>query len=140
MPAQSQTKPTNKEIITHAMNALAAGDSRPFGAAMAEEFSWRPTTVVERWSKPYVGRAEVSAFFQRFWTQFDGRMKTTPLNVFADGDHVVVEARGSVMTKSGAHYNQKYCYVITMKDGKMIELREYLDTAHADDCLDLSLL
>jgi uncharacterized protein len=139
MQTQATTQ-SNKDIITDAMNALARGDSGPFGAAMAEEFSWRPQGVVERWAKSYEGRAEVSAFFRRFWKQFDARMMTTPLTITAEGDRVVVEARGQVMTNRGESYNNRYCYVIEMRDGKMIELREYLDTALADERLDLSLL
>ena len=67
-------------------------------------------------------------------------MITTPLTISADGDRVVVEARGQGRTKRGESYNNNYCYVIEMKDGKMRELREYLDTALGDERLDLELL
>ena len=53
----------------------------------------------------------------------------------ADGEFVVVECEGSVATKAGQRYDNKYCYVIQMADGKMIELIEYMDTALADRVL-----
>jgi ketosteroid isomerase-like protein len=33
-------------------------------------------------------------------------------------------------------YNNRYCLVIRMKDGKMREVREYMDTALAEAVLD----
>jgi ketosteroid isomerase-like protein len=48
--------------------------------------------------------------------------------VIADGDVVVVEARGQVTTKSGRPYNQSYCYVFELADGRVRALTEYIDT------------
>ena len=36
--------------------------------------------------------------------------------------------RGEVITKTGKPYNNTYCFVIRMRDGKMVELTEYFDT------------
>jgi hypothetical protein len=41
---------------------------------------------------------------------------------------VVVLCRGEVTTRRGKAYNNSYCYVIRMRDGQMVELREYFDT------------
>ena len=41
---------------------------------------------------------------------------------------VVVECRGSVTTKTGRPYNNRYCLVCLLKDGKIKELTEYMDT------------
>jgi len=48
---------------------------------------------------------------------------------------VVVLARGEVKTVRGEDYDNNYCFVIRMKDGKMVELREYMDTALAEAVL-----
>jgi len=40
----------------------------------------------------------------------------------------VVECRGQVTTKSGKPYNNTYCYVCRLQDGKLKELTEYFDT------------
>ena len=47
----------------------------------------------------------------------------------ADEDHVVVEARGDNMTKSGVPYCNDYCMVYRLRDGKIVEIREYCDSA-----------
>jgi hypothetical protein len=48
--------------------------------------------------------------------------------VLAEGDYVVVEARGRNRTKKGDIYENEYCWVIQMRDGKMARLVEYADT------------
>jgi uncharacterized protein len=45
---------------------------------------------------------------------------------------LVVLARGQVRTIRGEDYNNSYCFVSRMRDGKMVELREYMDTALAE--------
>jgi uncharacterized protein len=39
------------------------------------------------------------------------------------------------MTKKGQPYNNVYCFVIRIADGKMRELEEYVDTALVDAVL-----
>jgi len=58
------------------------------------------------------------------------------IGILRDGDHVVVQCRGDVETRSGKRYNNSYCYIIRTRDGKMAELREYLDTALVEAALD----
>ena len=52
--------------------------------------------------------------------------------IIAEDDRVVVLARGEVKTVRGEDYNNSYCFVLTMRDGKIVELREYMDTALAE--------
>ncbi len=49
-------------------------------------------------------------------------------NAIAEGDQVVVEAQGEARTKDGRDYNNLYCIVLKLKDGKITEIREYTDT------------
>jgi ketosteroid isomerase-like protein len=48
--------------------------------------------------------------------------------ILADGDFVVVEARGANVTKTGAPYNNNYCFVFRLAGGKLAEVTEYMDT------------
>jgi uncharacterized protein len=49
--------------------------------------------------------------------------------VIAEGERVVVLGRGQVTTKAGKDYNNSYCFVLRIADGRLLELREHLDTA-----------
>lgn len=130
------TKDSNRQLVATAMSALADGDGGPFVALMADDFDW----ILEgstAWSGTYRGKSAVRAqLLGPLFAQFAGRYRNRAERILCDGDHVVVLCRGDVETRSGKRYDNNYCYVIRMRDGKMIELREYLDTALVEAALE----
>ncbi len=50
--------------------------------------------------------------------------------VIAEGDDVMVEAEGGAQTAANKLYNNHYVWVLTLRDGKVLEGREYMDTLH----------
>ena len=46
----------------------------------------------------------------------------------ADGDIVVVEAKGDNVTPEGVRYDNDYCLVFRLEDGKIKEIREYCNS------------
>ena len=52
----------------------------------------------------------------------------TPDNFIAEGDFVVMQARGNAKAKNGKSYNNHYCQIFRIANGKVHELTEYLDT------------
>ena len=51
-------------------------------------------------------------------------------NIISQGDTVVCETRGTGKLKNGKDYNNVYCWVIELKDGKIFAIREYMDSYH----------
>ena len=51
-----------------------------------------------------------------------------PHRFIADGDHVVIEHSARNTTLDGRPYHHNYCWVFRTGDGKLHELREYMDT------------
>ena len=126
----------NKTTIAQAMAALAWGDSRPWLDALADDFVFRQMAVQEHWARAYEGKETVRRdLWGKLALQYDDRYTNKARAIFADGDHVIVECEGAVRLKSGKFYNNKYCFVIRMRDGKMRELREYCDFGYADAVL-----
>jgi uncharacterized protein len=118
----------NRATITSIMEAMSRGETRPFGEAMAEDFTWRMSGTTP-WSGTYVGRADVQGrMLKALREQWASQYKSTPSRIFADGDYVIVETRGDVVTRTGKPYNNSYCFVIRMRDDKMVDLTEYFDT------------
>ena len=117
----------NRATITSIFEAMSRGETRPFGEAMADDFTWRMTGTTA-WSGTYSGRTEVARMLSTLRQQWATRYKSTPSRILADNDHVVVETRGEVVTKAGKPYNNTYCLVIRMRDDKLVELTEYFDT------------
>lgn len=102
---------------------------------MADDFCWTVTGTT-RWSKTYRGKEAVrNDLFAQLRAQFADRYTNTAQRIHADGDFVIVECKGRVTTTSGKPYNNTYCMVIRMADGKMKELTEYLDTALVESAL-----
>jgi ketosteroid isomerase-like protein len=119
----------NKLLMQRIFAALSRGDSTPFRDAMADDFCWTLIGSTE-WSGTYRGKhAVLSGLMAPLFAQFADRYTNAAERFIAEGDHVVVECRGRVTTKAGLPYNNTYCYVCRLADGKLQELTEYCDTA-----------
>lgn len=119
---------SNRAIVTGIMEALSRGERQPFADAMADDFTWHMMGTTA-WSGTFAGKTEVrQRLIAPLFTQFGSHYTNTPKRILADGEFVVVESRGNVTTKTGKPYSNTYCMVIRMRDGKMVELTEYLDT------------
>jgi ketosteroid isomerase-like protein len=57
------------------------------------------------------------------------------LSITAEGERVVVEFEGNARTVEGADYNNQYCMVFTMRDGRIAQVNEYFCTILADEVL-----
>lgn len=126
----------NKRAITQACAELAEGNGEPFLALMADDFRWTIIGSTE-WSGTYAGRDTVlEELLQPLFAQFADTYVNTPERLIAEGDHVVVQCRGSVSTRSGRRYDNTYCWVCRFADGKLVEMTEYLDTELLGSALD----
>lgn len=117
----------NKQILQAAFAELAVSNAKPFVDLMADDFCW-VCTGTTLWSRRYAGRQTVlDELFAPLRAKL-GRITTVANHFTAEGDTVVVEAQGRNTTRDGMSYNNQYCFVIHMHEGKMHELIEYFDT------------
>ena len=63
------------------------------------------------------------------------RARTIAHRFIADGDHVVVEAKGNNLTKAGERYDNDYCLVFRLENGMIKEIREYCDSVLTEKAL-----
>jgi ketosteroid isomerase-like protein len=118
----------NKQLMEAIFAELSAGNSRPFRDAMADDFTWKIIGSTE-WSGTYRGKqAVLDELMAPLFAQFADRYTNAAERFIAEDDHVVVECRGHVTTRRGVPYNNTYCYVCRVADGKLHELTEYCDT------------
>jgi uncharacterized protein len=118
----------NKQLMADIFAGLAVGDGRRFIDSLAEDFCWTITGTTP-WSGTYRGKEAVrTKLLQPLFAQFADRYTNALCRVIAEGGCVVVECRGKVTTKAGKPYNNTYCWVCRIADGKLTELTEYLDT------------
>ena len=48
--------------------------------------------------------------------------------ITAEDERVAVEISGEAIHASGEKYNNQYHFLLRIKDGKILELKEYMDT------------
>lgn len=120
---------SNRRTVVDMYAALNAGDGAAYFACMKDDV--RITFYgSHRFSRTFLGKADIMQNFVRpLRERLDGSIKLHVKNVIAEGDQVVVEAEGEARTKDGLPYNNVYCIVLRMEDGKAAEVREYMDTS-----------
>jgi uncharacterized protein len=118
----------NKQLMETIFAALAKGNTDPLFDAMADDMQWT-WMGSGPWSKAFTGK---KAVIGELWSAVKKTLvppyKATAINFIAEGDYVVMEANGENATPDGKIYNNKYCWVCRITDGKLHELREYMDT------------
>lgn len=118
----------NKQLVQQIFEELSQGNSELLVASMADDFRWTVTGST-KWSRTYEGKQSVLVeLFGPLRARINGRLRTTAHRFIAEGDFVVVEARGSNTTKSGVPYNNNYCFVFRLGDNQLKEVTEYFDT------------
>jgi ketosteroid isomerase-like protein len=118
----------NRQMMQDVYAELGVGNSKPFVECLAEDVRWtiRGTT---KWSRTFEGKeAVLTKLIGPLFEQFADRYTATADRFIAEGDFVVAEVQGRVTTKTGKLYNNRYCYIFRIVDGKVRELIEYLDT------------
>ncbi len=114
--------------MQHIFSELSKGNGKPFVESLADGFCWTVTGTT-KWSKTYQGKqAVLTELLQPLFSQFENQYTNTAQRFIAEDDYVVVECRGKVTTKAGLPYNNAYCWVCRIAEGKLQELTEYCDT------------
>jgi uncharacterized protein len=114
----------NKQLIEKLF-----ADPGEFLNALHDDVRWTVmgTTV---FSDTYTGKQDVLArLFGPLMEQLVSPGSMEIQNLVAEGDYVVAQAQASDrVTKTGRPYNNAYCIVLKVADGKVTEIDEYCDT------------
>lgn len=118
----------NKHLMETIFAELSKGNDLPFLEAMAEDMRWT-WMGSGQWAKTFEGK---QAVVNELWGAVKSTLlppyKATATRIMADGDYVVVEALGDNMTPDGKIYNNRYCWVCRLEEGKLRAINEYMDT------------
>jgi hypothetical protein len=118
----------NKKLIQDAFAAWGRGDGAAFFNLLADDVRW---TVIGSCpvSRTYTSKQE---FFEGaakpLNAKLAGPIQPTIRNIIAEGDQVVLQWDGKATTKSGKPYNNSYCWVMRIVNGKVKEGTAYIDT------------
>jgi uncharacterized protein len=125
----------NKKLIEDLFVAIAAGNRTLFMETLADDVVMRVTGHYS-WSRTFKGKeALIRGLYNYLATLVADGRRTIPFNIVAGGDHVVVEGVGEMQTRAGVPYNNDYCLIYRLKDGKIVEIREYCDSVLTEKIL-----
>ncbi|MEU2174276.1 nuclear transport factor 2 family protein [Nocardia sp. NPDC019219] len=118
----------NKKLLTDIFEQMSLGNTRALSDAMADDFRW-VFPGDWSWSGTWEPKDVVlEQLLQPLMQQFTEYRSAADTIVAAD-DRVIVQARAEAVTTRGETYDQTYCFVFRVADGKLREVVEYCDTA-----------
>ena len=119
----------NKQLLRHVYAEISKGNVQPLLDSLADDVEWTiigstalsgtsrgKQEVIDKLLKPL--RARLA----------DGPIVFQPERFIAEGEYVVMQAQGRATALSGKPYNNTYCIVCRIVDGKVKELVDYIDT------------
>ena len=118
----------NKQLVEAFYEAGARGDMDSCFALLADEIRWTNIGTT-KFSGTFVGKqALVEQLLGPLFGQLKAGITSVIENLIAEGDFVVAQTAGTAETQDGKPYNNSYCQVIKIKEGKIVDVKEYLDT------------
>ena len=115
----------NKELVQEFFNLLSSGSDKYLEFYNDESVIW---TAGENAIGGSRSKSEVVGFAKSVLDSFPEGITFNVVNLVAENDYVAAEVEGSAMHVSGKPYNNKYHFLLKIKDGEILELREYMDT------------
>jgi len=123
----------NKQLVSRFFEIFSSGDVPLLLNAMADDGSWWVSGRLEGMSGRYDKKSfgplveGAKAFYKT------GKLRISPISMIGEGDKVAVEAEGFAELLNGKVYEPHYHFLISIKDEKIFEIREYMDTQHAKE-------
>jgi uncharacterized protein len=125
----------NKALLRRVYEEISKGNPSLLMESLADDIRWTiiGTTAL---SGTFNGKQDVAEKLAiPLRARLDGPLVFTLDDFIAEGDQVVMRARGRATAKSGKPYNNSYCIVARIVDGKIREMTDYIDTALIDSAL-----
>jgi ketosteroid isomerase-like protein len=123
---------TPREVAQAFFDRNAAGDIDGALALLHDDATWWNLGST-RFSGSFAGKdAILSGLVGPLFAELRAGISSHVDAIIADDQHAVVLSRGQAETQSGVPYNNTYAQVFTVRDGQIVAVREYMDTALVD--------
>jgi ketosteroid isomerase-like protein len=122
-----QKSQTAADVVSAAIDALNEGNAAAFLGSFSDELHFRMpgATPVSGETVGLVAFTEVVTNVANYLSVL---ITIRVTNFISCGDWVVTESIGHGVTKAGRDYNNQYCHLWHVKDGKIDKFTEYNDT------------
>jgi ketosteroid isomerase-like protein len=124
-----------KRVVQTAWAALASRESERIRDAFAEDAEWlapvgNATAMALGGPDHLHGRDQIADIIGRdVWTLFARDVNVYIIGMYADANVVIVEQRLRATLSNGKAYDNDYCFVCEVENGRVRRVREYMDTA-----------
>ena len=121
----SDLKDNNKKLVEDFFRILSSGSQDYLDFYTEESIIW---TAGENAIGGSRSKSEIVGFAKSILDSFPDGISFNVVNLIAENDYVAAEVEGTAMHVSGKPYNNKYHFLLKIKDNKILELKEYMDT------------
>lgn len=119
----------NKALVQTFYEAGNRGDMDACFDLIADDITWTNIGTTSL-SGTYRGKQEVmDKLLGPLFGQLKAGISMDVEALIAEDDYVVALAKGTAETQDGRPYNNTYCHVMQLRDGEIVAVREYFDTA-----------
>lgn len=122
---------SNRKIVEAFWDAFSAGRMEEAMGQMADDATWwvLGTTVLSgKYSKQ-----EFVQLLEKVGGLLPHGLTVTPLSFTCEGDRVAMEAVSHGEVSNGRTYKNTYHFLHVLREGKLVEIKEYLDTEHVTE-------
>ena len=127
------TETTNKALVAQFFQALNAGDVEAIVNTYADDgcVQTMGNTLISGISN----KEQIAAAAGGIVDVFPNGLTFEVQDMVAEGEKVAVEARSEGEHISGQIYSNEYHFLFQFRDGKLLQLKEYMDTEQVTDIL-----
>jgi uncharacterized protein len=125
---------SNKALVAKFCELLTAGDTQAVLDLMSDDINY--WILGRKEITPSAGdhsKAAMKRIFDAMAERMQGSLTFRAKSMIAEDDQVALEAESRGQLKNGRVYNNLYHLRLTIRDGKIASIREYLDTQHVYD-------
>ena len=115
----------NKQIAIKFFEALSSGSEAYLDFYNDDSIIW---TAGDNAIGGTRTKKEIITFAKDILEAFPNGIEFKITGITAENERVAVEVQGDAIHISGKPYNNFYHFLLKIKDGKIIELKEYMDT------------
>ncbi len=123
----------NKALTREFVGAIGSGDANFIADSYADDgqlFTMGKTMISGTYDKPTIRQFAGSVL-----ESFPEGLSYTIHHMTAEDDRVAVEATGEGTHVSGKYYTNHYHFLFVWRDGKLLQLKEYMDTETVTDVI-----
>ncbi len=123
----------NKAVVTRFIQALGSGDADTIASLMHDDIAAVCTgTSLLSGTR---GHADICTAVGMLGQMTQGGIAFTILSLTAEDERVSCEVEGRSTLVNGTPYDNQYHFLFSLRDGKVVRLKEYMDTKLVDDAL-----